>query len=366
MQSTQLIQEIEHLPSVANYEKLSARQFLTKISSTESDDIAIETACGTETALISLFENRNIPDTLNEAYKASFVNSNTSLYNHYSDILHKGEQATSGFINNLKGKLFEIQLEDGLNNAFPEYHFSVASNPNNPIWDLKGINIQDGSEVLIQAKMGATGYASDVIQHMHENPEVLFIGSKEIHDSILSVHPEFAHQLIDADISNYDFTNDVQHNLHLLSENLGIDVPDSIGEILPYVSEIILGIRLIWDIIEVQRDFKSVTATEKSKISAVKAITILSRFGISTLCTTLGATGGTSLGSVFPVLGSLAGGILGSGAGAIAAYYLNKELKPYFMDFALGLVDLDYDDLFYLQNKNRIDTVALSFTTTKV
>ena len=44
----------------------------------------------------------------------------------------------------------------------------------------------------------------------------------------------------------------------LLAENSGIDVPDKVSGFLPYVTEIVLGIRLLYDIVKTERDFEAV------------------------------------------------------------------------------------------------------------
>lgn len=362
MKSSILIKELERIPLSKEHKHYSLQSITKEMAQIHRDYFLIETAVGLESAFSTIFTERNIPDDLQEAYNAAFpnVSMNYSLFERYSEMVARGPESVSSFVGTIKGKLFELRLPELLENQFPDYSFEIASDPTQPVWDIIG-NSTNGESILIQAKMGGSDYASDVLERMQDNPDVLFATSNEIRDSILSSHPELADQFINVDLSNYDFTADVNKDLGLLADNLGIDIPDSVGEILPYLSEIILGIRLIKDLISVQRDFKSVSAMDKTKLSAVKTIVLLSRFGVSTVCTTLCSSGGAAAGSIFPGAGTLIGGIGGAIAGAFMASKLNKHLKPYYMEFALGLTGLTNDDLFYFRNKNTIDKIGYSF-----
>lgn len=363
MKSSILIKELEKIPLKKEHKHYSLQSIAKEMSQIHRDYFVIETAVGLESAFSTVFTERNIPDDLQQAYNTAFsnVSMDHSLFERYSEMVERGPESVSSFVGTIKGKLFELRLPELLENQFPDYKFEIAGDPTQPIWDIIG-NSSSGESILIQAKMGGSEYVSDVLERMQDNPDVLFATSNEIRDSILSSHPELAYQFINVDLSNYDFTTDVNHDLGLLADNLGIDIPDSIGEILPYLSEIILGIRLIKDLISVQRDFKSVSATDKTKLSAVKTIVLLSRFGVSIVCTTVCSSGGAAAGSIFPGPGTLIGGIGGAIVGAFMASKLNKHLKPYYMEFALGLTGLTNDDLFYFRNKNTIDRMGFSFS----
>ncbi|MCX7876999.1 MAG: hypothetical protein N2321_12655 [Melioribacteraceae bacterium] len=362
MKSSILIKELEKIPLKKEHKHYSFQSIAKEMFQIHCDYFVIETVVGLESAFSTIFTERNIPDDLQQAYNTAFsnVSMDQSLFERYSEMVDKSPESVSSFVGTIKGKLFELRLPDLLENQFPDYSFEIASDPTQPVWDIIG-NSSRGESILIQAKMGGSGYVSDVLERMQDNPDVLFATSNEIRDSILSSHPELADQFVNVDLSNYDFTAEVNHDLELLADNLGIDIPDSIGEIIPYLSEIILGIRLIKDLISVQRDFKSVSVADKTKLSAVKTIVLLSRFGVSIVCTTVCSSGGAAAGSIFPGPGTLIGGIGGAIAGAFMASKLNKHLKPYYMEFALGLTGLTNDDLFYFRNKNTIDRIGFSF-----
>lgn len=354
MKSLELLSELEAIPIEKKYTALSNSKMLELLYNRQIADCFIEAGVATEIGLLALFESRNIPDHYFEAYKASFSNSDISLYEHFQEILEKGDRSVLGFINNFKGKVFEFELQNRLEEVYPNYDFNIALNPTQPIWDIQAINSEGVTEFFVQAKMWGEGSASNLQRIMEENPEILYATCNEIRDKVLENAPELADQFLPVDISNYDFTEDVKENLETLVGNLGIDVPDSLGDVLPYVGEIVLGIRLILDMIEVQKSFVNISAADKAKLSGVKAIVLLSRFGITSTCAAIGSAAGGLAGG--PV-GAPVGGMLG----AIASSKLNKKLKPKMIELALKLLNLKEEDMFYYNNKKKIDKLALSF-----
>lgn len=363
MKSSILIEELERIPLKKEHKYYSLQSIAKEMSQIHRDYFVIETAVGLESVFSTIFTERNIPDDLQKAYNTAFsnVSMDHSLFERYSEMVDRSPESVRSFVGTIKGKLFELRLPEILENQYPDYNFEIAGDPTQPVWDIIG-NSSSGESILIQAKMGGSGYVSDVLERMQDSPDVLFATSNEIRDSILSSHPELADQFVNVELANYDFTADVNHDLGLLADNLGIDIPDGIGEIIPYLTEIILGIRLIKDLISVQRDFKLISATDKAKLSAVKTIILLSRFGVSIVCTTVCSSGGAAAGSIFPGPGNIIGGIGGAIAGTFIASKLNKHLKPHYMEYALGLTGLTNDDLFYFRNKNTIDRMSLAFS----
>lgn len=364
MKSIKFINDLNNLPTDDKYKKMSYSEILDCLSIKKTQDCLIEASFAVEIGMLALFENRNVPDSIFESYKASFPNSDTTLYKHYLEKLDKGEESVNGFINNLKGKAFEFELPDKLEEIYPNYRFDIASLQNQPDWDIHAVSADGLHEFYIQAKMWAASKSqtSELQTIMENNPNILYATSKEIREKILANAPELEDQFIPIDISIYDFTNDVKENLNNLVSNMGIDVPDEIGDFLPYISEIVLGIRLIFDLVSVQRDFKTISATDKAKLSAVKVLVLFSRFGITTVSVLIcSAAGGYISGPGAPI-----GATMGSVTGAGLAGFVNKKVKPYMLEIALGLVGLDQEDMFYFNNKKRIDNIAYSYKTIQI
>ena len=89
------------------------------------------------------------------------------------------ERSVTGFVSNLKGKVAEMRAEDLLEDRFPGYDFSVASDLDSPGWDLHGV-APEGQDILVQVKMGGEGYVADVLERMRDDPAILFATSSEI------------------------------------------------------------------------------------------------------------------------------------------------------------------------------------------
>lgn len=356
MESYKYISSLDAIPIDHKYRHMGYKDTLVTLLDRQTDDCFIEVGIASEIGLVSLFENRNVPDSLQMAFKDSFRNTDTSLYETYLEKTELGEGSVRGFINNLKGKIFEYELPDKLEEVYPGYEFNIAENVTQPIWDIEAVDLDGANDFLIQAKMWAdsSNNIGKLTDLMESNPDVLYATSSEIRNAVLERAPELSDQFVpDIDVANFEFTEEVKENLELLVDNLGIDVPDELGEFLPYVTEIILGIRLIMDLIKVQKDFKHVDATNKAKLSAVKVIVLFSRFGITTVLTTAGGAAGSALGPI----GSLGGGLVG----AFSSAKLNKVLKPKFIELSLALVGLEEEDLFYFRNKEDIDDLASNF-----
>lgn len=359
MESIKLLEDINKIQIDNKYDKKSYSEIFDILNNKNTQDCFIEVAFAAEIGLLALFKERNIPDNLFEAYKASFTQSDISLYEHYTNILEKGDDAVRGFISNLKGKFFEFELPDKLREIYPEFDFNIASNPIQPIWDIHAVNADGSEEILIQAKMWLENSWSKLADIMESNEDIMYATSSEIREKIIEKVPELSEQFIPIDISNYEFTENVKENLEVLTDNLGIDVPDEIGDILPYVSEIVLGIRLILDLISVQRDFKNISSTDKAKLSAVKVIVLFARYGVTAVCSSICSAAGTL---ITGLLGTASGALVG----AVLSSKINKEIKPYMLDIALNLVGLNDEDIFYYNNKKKIDNLALSYNTIEI
>lgn len=343
MKSVNYIDDLRQIPCDKKFVDL--KSLVKEIELQKKESMAIEIGIATEVALLCAFDELNVDDNIAEGFTSQYPNlaENQSLY---QDLLAKGadtdiENLTS-YIDRIKGKIYEIELTDRLGEQFDGYTFSIAESATQPIWDIKGINA-DGEEILIQAKMGAESYAYDVKSRMLENPDVLFATSTEIQNKILESHPELASQFINVDISNVQFTTEISENMEQLISNYGVDAPDSVAEILPFVGEIVMGITLLRELSNVKHDYKNINTSDANKIKMLRAIMVISRFGVSTLMATLGT-------AIFPGVGTITGAALG--------VVINKEIKPYMYDMALGIMDYTRDDMFYFKNKVNIDNIG--------
>ena len=367
LKSLDLLPELLRLPTSHAAQGLDFRGIVTCLRELGKDHFAVELSEGVDETIEALISAvPNVPDELSKAYSLLYPNSEAQLHEHYQDMVERGERSVTGFVSHLKGKVAEIKAEDLLEERFPDSDFRIAVNLNQPVWDLQDVT-SDGQEILAQVKMGGEGYVQDVLERMHEGTSVLFATSTEIYKAVLQSSPELSDQLINLGISNADVTEGVEEGLSLLAANSGFDVPDSLGEMLPYVGEIILGIRLILDVVSTERDFKDVNLDDRARVHALKALVLMSKFGVTTVFTTTGGAGGTAVGTaLFPGVGSAAGGIAGGIAGAGVAALLNRRIQPHMMEMGMAVSGVDEDDMFYFRNKSGIDGIGLSLASTKV
>jgi len=195
MESIRLIDKLEDIPVNSKYADIDIYEMTDVLHTKETTDCFIETAFAVEIGMIQLFNSRNIPDNLFEAYNSSFSNSEMSLYEHYKEILGRGEDSVLGFINNLKGKFFEYELPEKLKEIYPDHNFKIVTNPTQPVWDIEAINSDGITDFLVQAKMWQEENAKNLQGIMESNPDVLYAVSNEIRNKILDSSPELAERL---------------------------------------------------------------------------------------------------------------------------------------------------------------------------
>ena len=319
---------------------------------------AVEATAATSFAMWGIFDTINVDDKLTQAHEMAFGNYAGSLHEHWQDILQRGGDSRDNFLNPLKGKLAEINAKDMLEERGYTY-VEIASNPNQPVFNITG-NAPNDELIAWQVKTGKIDYANDVQSRMLENPDIDFLVSTEIHDRIAERSPELIDQMTNIG-SDHELVDGINEGLEILSANQGFDLPDSIGEIVPYAGAIFMGARLIYNVIKTEKEFSTADRTTKNKMQVVQALTTMSRFGVSTVLSTAGGFGGAAAGVVFPGVGNIVGGVGGVVGGALMGWYLNKHLQPHMLKLALDITGLTHDDLFYYKNKPHIDSVALSF-----
>ena len=372
MQSIELLPDLEQIPLRAEHGGYGYEEVVKRSGLMRNDLFAIEVAAGIEGVLSALVAARNVSDAdasadLLEAYSLASPDAaaEVPLYEEYNEVLARGPESVGGFISNIKGKLAEIRVQDHLEKEFPDYSFEIAADQNQPVWDILSTS-PDGTETLIQVKIGGEEYAGEVISQIQDNPDVLFAVGNEIRASVLAAHPELSDQIVDLELSNYELTGEVGQDLELLAESSGIDVPDEIVGLIPYATEIVLGISLLSDIVKTEHDFKGIAMDDRNRVHAMKALVLFQRFSISVVLTTVGGSVGAVAGSGIPVLGNMIGGAGGAIGGAVSATFLNRKLRPKMRKIGMALTGVTEDDLFYLRNKEKIDRIGASLSKTAV
>ena len=260
MESLSLLPALQALPSIEGAGKLTPAEMMPQVRAMDRGNFAIEVSLAVEEGMETLFDARNVSDDLAKAWGAVYPNvKHESVYDHY---LAMPEGSVTGFISPLKGRLAEFKAESVMEERFPGWNFTHAPNPTQPDWDLWGIG-PEGQEMPVQVKTGGASYAGDVLERIEESPDLPFAVSSNLYDLLTKKAPELSERLTNIDKSNDEFTTEVKDGLETLAGNMGIDVPDSIGEALPFVAEVILGIKLIHSIVTTERSLKGEELTDR-------------------------------------------------------------------------------------------------------
>ena len=367
LQSLNLLPELANLPTIPDGPNGPQRSFQDHVAGLVSRDNILHAAELTSAANIGLwtiFDDINVDDSLAAAYQGQYprLAADHSLHDHWQGMMDRGPESMGGFVSGLKGKVAEFQALDQFAEA-GWTNLSIASDPTHPVWDISrhqsgGSGDPDtgqdrGSGLCLQNTRPHRGGArppfrirrGDLQPDSRIDPRSTWTGSPN-------------------STRTYRLVEGTEDGLLTLTDNLGIDVPDGIGDLLPYAGGIIAGARLIHSIITTEKQFKAADRSTRNKIQVVQTLTIFSRMGISTVLSMVGGATGTAAGSAVPLVGNLVGGIAGSVAGAGMGMYLNQHLQPHMLDLALDITGLEQDDLFYYKNKERIDVLALSFRNT--
>ena len=357
MESVNLLPALQGLPGEAPDTPKSRRELLDDLATTDAAFHAADMTTANSFALWDIFDDINVDDNLLEAFEKAYPGQamEQSLHKQWIEMLGRGESSTRGFISGLKGKLAEIQYQDLLEqNGFTDV--VIPDDPTQPVWDISATS-PAGEQVLIQVKTGSEGYASEVQGFMTEHIDIDFAVSSQIYNQIVENSPELADRMIDIG-SDYALVENVNDGLSTLSENMGIDFPDGVVDIVPYAAAIVASARLIYSVIRTEQQFKAADRTIRNKIQVVQTLTLMSRMGISTVLAMAGGKGGAIASSVVPGVGTVIGGVAGSLAGAGIGIYLNRHLQPRMLDIALDITELTHDDLFYYKNRERVEELA--------
>ena len=310
------------------------------------------------TGLAAFFPEINVNDALRErlerAHELSFGNYEGSLAKHWAEMRMRGSEAEVGFASALKGKVAEIDAAEMLTELGYK-DVEIAANPTQAVWDISG-STADGRSILWQVKTGAADYATDVKEAMQQAPGVEFLVSTEVYDRVAQSSRNFADRLTDLGPSE-ELTAKTRSGLDALCGNLGIDIPDRLSAAMPHLSMVTLGIQVIIDLVRNERELTDADRTTKNKIAVVGTLGLMSRFGIASVMSWAGATGGAAAGAVVPAGGPLVGSALGTISGILGAAYFNRKLQPMMLKIALDILKLDQEDLVKIEQGKLVISV---------
>ena len=148
--------------------------------------------------LAAYVNSGQVPDDIQSAYQLAYPNV-AATRSFAEQVVRLDGQELVGFVSGVKGKLFELQYVDYLNDGhLPDgFRAELAGNPTNPGWDIAIIG-QDGAlHDTIQAK--ATDSAAYVTSALEKNPQMDVVTTSEVHSHLIM--QGFAESVIDSGIS---------------------------------------------------------------------------------------------------------------------------------------------------------------------
>ena len=168
-----------------------------------------------------------ITPEMQEAFDISFPNLNID------DLSNFDSNQFTGILSNWKGKLFEIEVRDRLNNGEVVGDLSlengqlasIAEDVNQPGWDLQIFNDDGSVAELLQLK--ATNSLSYINSAFEKYPDINIMSTSEI--------ASLNERLINSDVSLEDLNKAIEAPMQPLISDFGEDVLDTILPGLPFL-----------------------------------------------------------------------------------------------------------------------------------
>ena len=164
---------------------------------------------------------QHFPEGIEAAFAAQYPNLATdhSLSDHIKSL---DADSQMGFISGLKGKLFEQEYVNYLNDGeLPDgFHASLASSPTQQGWDIE-VHGADGelAQVLQAKATSSVGYVQDALE---KYPEIDIVTTEEVYSQL--VMKGISDGLLDSGISNENMVNYVTGAVGLTDS--GLDLSD--------------------------------------------------------------------------------------------------------------------------------------------
>lgn len=217
----------------AEYKRLCDVYAAKKSQSRHRRQALIDSLMMSCTLGVNIYNHGIIPDDIERAYEMAYPD----LAREYSlkDIIDKTDiTETAGYINGIKGKLFEIRYADYLNESgiLPAgYTAALAENPVQRGWDLAIIDSAGNVHDLWQLK--ATDDISYVKGALERYPDIDIVTTEEVYNQI-AMSDNFANaDIINSNIANADLIESINEAFD--SNDSIIDNIDLTPSIIPFL-----------------------------------------------------------------------------------------------------------------------------------
>lgn len=177
-------------------------------------------------AAYAWFDNGTVPDDISKAYEL--------VYPHVAEKLNLEQLAEqippdelAGYVNGIKGKLFELRYEDYLNEHLPiGYTASLASSLSNPGWDIQITDAFGNSVDVMQLKATESMYY--VKSALERYPDIDVVTTEEVYNQLAL--NGLADNVVNSNISNDELVNAIYDAL-----NEGGSEFDFIPSVIPFL-----------------------------------------------------------------------------------------------------------------------------------
>ena len=173
-------------------------------------------------------------DEITPQIQEAFESANPNI--ELSSLADKTGDEVAGFINNIKGKYFEILVRDGLNNGetFGDIALSegqkaiLAESVTQPGWDIQILNSDDSLDTALQLK--ATSSLGYIKEALEKYPDINVLSTSEVFDSA-----NLPDDIFNSGISNQEITSETSAPFEdLLDSNL-TDFLENVLPVLPFI-----------------------------------------------------------------------------------------------------------------------------------
>lgn len=133
-----------------------------------------------------LFQEGNVPEVIEEAYRAAYpVESMSQTF--VEKVKELDSDALRGLVAGVKGKLFEAQYVDHLNNGvLPDgYVAELAESATQPGWDV----VISGPDIAVveQIQLKATDSVHLVTEALQRYPDIDVVTTAEVYDQLMAI-----------------------------------------------------------------------------------------------------------------------------------------------------------------------------------
>lgn len=185
------------------------------LDSNKKKELLIDSLGLASSSIISRLCGWHVPNDFQKAYELTYPDKAATM--ELRDAIEQlDDDQMMGFVNGIKGKLFELKYLEYLNDGhLPDgYHATLATTSTQPGWDIAITDETGQINDVIQLK--ATESA-EYIQHALERyPYINIVTTDEVYSEVTM--GDMANHLINSGISNYELTEYVQTHFMAMSD----------------------------------------------------------------------------------------------------------------------------------------------------